>query len=61
MKLENFSVEKFLRPITVGLLSTSFLVLFCLFLVTQNLRLVLYGGLLTPVFLGWGGGFLPFF
>ena len=55
MKLENLSVEKFLRLITIGLLATSFLVLLCLFLVTKNLRLVLYGGLLTAVFLVWGG------
>ena len=52
MKLENLSVKKFLRLITVGLLTTSFLVLLGLFLVTKNLRLVLYGGLLTAVFLG---------
>ena len=31
MKLENLSVEKFLRLITIGLLATSFLVLLCLF------------------------------
>ena len=54
MKLENLSVEKFLRLITIGLLATSFLVLLCLFLVTKNLRVVLYGGLLTAVFLVWG-------
>ena len=57
MKLENLSVEKFLRLITIGLLATSFLVLLCLFLVTKNLRVVLYGGLLTAVFSGMGAGF----
>ena len=51
MKLENLSVKKFLRLITVGLLTTSFLMLLGLFLVTKNLRVVLYGGLLTAVFL----------
>ena len=61
MKLENLSVKKFLRLITIGLLATSFLVLLCLFLVTKNLRVVLYGGLLTAVFLVWGGIFLHYF
>ena len=61
MKLENLSVKKFLRLITVGLLTTSFLVLLGLFLVTKNLRLVLYGGLLTAVFLVWDGIFLHYF
>ena len=61
MKLENLSVKKFLRLITVGLLATSFLVLLGLFLVTKNLRVVLYGGLLTAVFLVWGGIFLHYF
>ena len=55
MKLENLSVKKFLRLITVGLLTTSFLMLLGLFLVTKNLRVVLYGGLLTAVFLGMTG------
>lgn len=55
MKLENLSVKVFLRLITIGLLATSFLVLLCLFLVTKNLWVVLYGGLLTAVFLAWGG------
>ena len=32
-----------------------------LFLVTKNLRLVLYGGLLTAVFLVWDGIFLHYF
>lgn len=32
-----------------------------LFLVTKNLRVVLYGGLLTAVFLVWGGIFLHYF
>ena len=45
----------------VGLLATSFLVLLGLFLVTKNLRVVLYGGLLTVVFLVWGGIFLHYF
>ena len=36
------------------------LVLLGLFLVTKNLRVVLYGGLLTAVFLVWGGIFLLF-
>ena len=61
MKLENLSVKKFLRLITVGLLTTSFLMLLGLFLVTKNLRVVLYGGLLTAVFLVWGGIFLHYF
>ena len=37
------------------------LVLLGLFLVTKNLRVVLYGGLLTVVFLVWGGIFLHYF
>ena len=45
MKIENLSMKKFLWLITGGLLATSFLVLLCLFLVTKNLRVVLYGGL----------------
>lgn len=61
MKLENLSIKKFLWLITVGLLATSFLVLLGLFLVTKNLRVVLYGGLLTAVFLAWGGIFLHYF
>ena len=61
MKLENLSVKRFLRLITVGLLATSFLVLLGLFLVTKNLQVVLYGGLLTAVFLVWGGIFLHYF
>ena len=44
MKIENLSMKKFLWLITGGLLATSFLVLLCLFLVTKNLRVVLYGG-----------------
>ena len=32
-----------------------------MFLVTKNLRLVLYGGLLTAVFLVWDGIFLHYF
>ena len=56
MKIENLSMKKFLWLITGGLLATSFLVLLCLFLVTKNLRVVLYGGLLTAVFL-YGAGF----
>ena len=61
MKIENLSMKKFLWLITGGLLATSFLVLLCLFLVTKNLRVVLYGGLLTAVFLVWGGIFLHYF
>ena len=61
MKLENLSVKKFLRLIAGGLLASSFLVLLCLFLVTKNLWVVLYGGLLTAVFLVWGGIFLHSF
>ena len=61
MKIENLSMKKSLWLITVGLLATSFLVLLGLFLVTKNLRVVLYGGLLTAVFLIWGGIFLHYF
>ncbi len=61
MKIENLSMKKFLWFITGGLLATSFLVLLCLFLTTKNLQLVLYGGLLTAVFLVWGGIFLHYF
>lgn len=60
MKIENLSMKKFLWFITGGLLATSFLVLLCLFLTTKNLQLVLYGGLLTAVFLVWGGIFLHY-
>ena len=61
MKLENLSVKRFLRLITVGLLATSFLVLLGLFSGYENLQVVLYGGLLTAVFLVWGGIFLHYF
>lgn len=61
MKLEKLSVKKFLRLITGGFLATSFLVLIYLFLVTKNLWVVLCGGLLTAVFLVWGGIFLHYF
>ena len=61
MKLEQLSVKKFLWLITGGFLATSFLVLICLFLVTKNLWIILCGGLLTAIFLVWGGIFLHYF
>ncbi len=61
MKLENLSVKKFLRLIVCGLLTTSFSVLLCLFLITKDLQVVLCGGLLTVVFLIWIWLFLHYF
>ena len=61
MKLENLPVKMFLCFIIGGLLATSLLVVLCLFLVTKNLLVVIYGGLLTIMFLVWGGIFLHYF
>ncbi len=61
MKLENLSVKKFLRLIVCSFFATSFFALFVLFLLTKDMRVVLYGGLLTVIFLVWGGIFLHYF
>lgn len=61
MKIETLSIKKFLQLIICGFLLTAFLMLFCLFLITQNLQVVLYGVLLIAVFLVWGIIFLHYF
>lgn len=61
MKLENLSVKKFLRLIICGILATSVAALLYLLVITRNFQVVLYGGLLTAVFLIWIGIFLYYF
>ena len=61
MKLENLSVKKFLRLIICGIPATSVAALLCLLVITRNFQVVLYGGLLTAVFLIWIGIFLYYF
>ena len=61
MKIEKLSVQKFLRLIVCGAALTSAVLLILLFVITQNLRLVLYGVLLTAALLVWGGIFLHYF
>lgn len=61
MKIENLSIKKFLQLIICGFLTTAILMLFCLFLITKNLQVVLYGALLTAVFLVWAGIFMHYF
>lgn len=61
MKLVNLPMKKFLWFIIIVILATSALSLFFLFWITKNLWAVLCGGLLTAVFLAWGGIFLYYF
>ena len=61
MKLENLSVKKFLRLIVGGLLASSFLCCSVCFWLQKTCWVVLYGGLLTAVFLVWSGIFLHYF
>ncbi|HIQ80520.1 MAG TPA: HAMP domain-containing histidine kinase [Candidatus Scatavimonas merdigallinarum] len=59
--MEKLSMKKFLWLIACGILAASAILLLCLFLVTKDLWLVLYGALFTAALLVWGGIFLHFF
>lgn len=61
MKIKNLPIKKFLLFIVCGILTTSALLLLCLFLITKNLWLVLYGELMTIIILIWGVIFLQYF
>lgn len=61
MKLEKLSVKKFLQFIVCATLVTIFITLLGLLLIMKDLRIILYGGLLTAIFLIWGGIFLRYF
>lgn len=61
MKLQPYSVRKFLLAVGIGAVSTSTAILLALYLLTSNITLVLCGLLLTAALFAWGAVFLKFF
>lgn len=61
MKLQPYSVRKFLLTVMVGAGMTAVIMLLILYLLTRNSTLILCGLLLTAVFFSWGAVFLKFF
>ena len=54
MKLQNLSVRAFLRKIVAGTLLTAALLLLIFFLLTKDVRVVIYGIILTAAYYIWG-------
>lgn len=61
MKMQQYSVRKFLLVITIGVALTDFMLLLTLYLLTGNSGILLWGLLLTAAFFVWGAVFLMFF
>lgn len=61
MKLQRYSVRKFLFAVVTGTVLTAFVLLLVLYFLTGNGTLVLYGLLLTVALFVWGAVFLKFF
>lgn len=61
MNITKLPIKKFLLLTTCGALTTSFLLLCWLFLLTGNFQAVLCGGLLTASLFLWGLAFLYYF